>query len=270
MKNVILSFGFFGFVGLTSIAMAQNPTAHYIGPDGGMWDVASSWDTGMIPDEHTNVVVELKGVVVPEGYTIKLEDILISSLGSVETRAGSSWEVGNETIIDGGSLIHRSTLTKVGTGTLVLGGTASTEPGLMTLNPTPKTKRILVLQSSAQLTMGLGGAIGASEAMYGQGTYATLTGEQLTLNGNLQIASYYGFVPTLGQQFDIIKSSRSTTGQFTGLGEGAIAGNIGGVDLRISYMAGDGDDVSLTAVPEPTSFLSIGFGLICLAKRRRK
>jgi len=270
MKTFTRNIAVFGLFALAGQSLAQNPTANYIGPDGGMWDVPSNWDTGLVPDENTNVVVQLKGVVVPQGMRIKLRDAMISSFGSVETKEGSSWEVINETILAGGSLIHRATLSKELTGTLVVGSSTSTEPGLLTLNPSPKSKRVIVLQSSAQLSMGLGGSTAASEAMLGMGTYATLTGEDITLGGSLSLASYYGFNPTPGQQFDIIKSSRSTTGQFAGLGEGDLAGNLGGVDLRISYVGGDGDDVVLTAVPEPTSMLVLGLGLVGLARRRKR
>jgi hypothetical protein len=42
------------------------------------------------------------------------------------------------------------------------------------------------------------------------------------------------------------------SGQFSGLGEGALVASFGGQDLFISYAAGDGNDVALfTAVPEP-------------------
>lgn len=266
IRNLVIA----GAIAASSQLLAQVPTATYIGPDGGSWNNPNNWSTGLIPDADTNVVVNLGTVVVPQGYKPELKGILITGITArVDKLPGAAWDVDDETIINGGSLVlHSTDMVKELTGTLLVGD--ETTPGLLTLNPTPKSKRVVVLQSSAQLSMGLGGSLASHMGLVGEGTYATLIGETVNLNGNLQIAQYYGFVPTLGQQFDIIKSTRSTTGQFTGLGEGAIAGNVGGLDLRISYVGGDGDDVVLTAVPEPMTLAGLSLGLLGLLRSRRK
>jgi len=60
------------------------------------------------------------------------------------------------------------------------------------------------------------------------------------------------------------------SGQFTGLPEGALVQTIGGVDLFISYAAGDGNDVALyTTVPEPTTAAMLALAALGLAARRR-
>jgi len=48
----------------------------------------------------------------------------------------------------------------------------------------------------------------------------------------------------IGQEFEIIDAG-TLSGMFAGLAEGALVGNFGGTDLFISYVAGDGNDVSL-------------------------
>ncbi|HLO97178.1 MAG TPA: PEP-CTERM sorting domain-containing protein [Fimbriimonas sp.] len=258
-----------GVVGSSALSAAQVATATYTGLDGGIWHVASNWDTGMVPDANTNVIINGKRVTGDENAVYELKNILITSFGSVETKAGSTWLAEDETIVDG-TLIHRSTnAINTGTGTLSFAGSGSS--GGVWLNPTPKSKRIIVLQSSVQLRVGIGGSIAASAAAMGPGTYATLTGEQVTLAGELQLESFYGFVPTPGQQFQIITSTGGTFGQFDGLGEGSIVGGLGGYAMAISYAGGDGDDVVLTAmVPEPISMAGLGLGLVALAARRKK
>lgn len=61
-----------------------------------------------------------------------------------------------------------------------------------------------------------------------------------------------GFSPVLGTPFQIISNdlSDAVIGTFSGLPEGAVL-DVGGVFLRISYVAGDGNDVELTRVNPP-------------------
>ena len=57
------------------------------------------------------------------------------------------------------------------------------------------------------------------------------------------------FQPQGGQEFPIVQiNTFPSTGTFNGLPVGAIVDQIGGVDLMISYVGGDGNDVVLTAV----------------------
>lgn len=76
-------------------------------------------------------------------------------------------------------------------------------------------------------------------------------GGTLTLGGGLQVALLDGFDIESDQEFIIADVDDSLVGQFNGLDEGALVGNFGGTELFISYVAGDGNDVSLFAAATP-------------------
>jgi hypothetical protein len=72
----------------------------------------------------------------------------------------------------------------------------------------------------------------------------------LELGGaTLDVSMIGGFTPTLGQVFEIIENDDTdlVSGNFAGLGEGATL-FVGGNTLRVSYLGGDGNDVTLTAI----------------------
>ena len=77
------------------------------------------------------------------------------------------------------------------------------------------------------------------------------------LAGLLDVQLIDGFNLFRGMSFDILRVGGTLTGQYDGLGEGALVGNFGGENLFITYTAGDGNDVSLytNPVPEPTTLL---------------
>ncbi len=65
-----------------------------------------------------------------------------------------------------------------------------------------------------------------------------------TLGGTLDISLINGFTLEPNSIFNIVDITGSRTGEFTGLGEGALVGNFGR-DLFITYTSGDGNDVAL-------------------------
>jgi hypothetical protein len=93
----------------------------------------------------------------------------------------------------------------------------------------------------------------------------------LNLAGDLLVSLIDGHSLGFNQQYLIAEISGVVTGQFSGLGEGALVGNFGGIDMFISYSAGSGNDIGLfTAIPEPGCGLAlIMVGLGCVMSRRR-
>ncbi|MDC0936664.1 hypothetical protein OAS39_10285, partial [Pirellulales bacterium] len=74
----------------------------------------------------------------------------------------------------------------------------------------------------------------------------TIAGD-VTINGLLDVTALGGFVPAIGNDFELIDVAGTRAGEFAGLSEGALVGNFGGTGLFITYSGGDGNDVSLFA-----------------------
>ena len=65
-----------------------------------------------------------------------------------------------------------------------------------------------------------------------------------TLGGALEVSLLDGFAFEPDNMIEILNIAGARTGEFAGLGEGALVGNFG-QDLFITYAAGDGNDVAL-------------------------
>jgi len=81
------------------------------------------------------------------------------------------------------------------------------------------------------------------------------------------------FAPSAGQQFMLIDNRRAAqylvAGQFASLPEGA-AIDLPTASFRISYIGGDGNDVVLTALPEPSGTVLISLGMLPALRRKRR
>lgn len=81
-----------------------------------------------------------------------------------------------------------------------------------------------------------------------------VTGTVNLTNGTLSVLKFNNFVPTAGQVYQIIANDAAdaVTGAFTNLAEGATL-TVDGVVYRVSYVGGDGNDVTLTVVSVPAA-----------------
>ena len=114
----------------------------------------------------------------------------------------------------------------------------------------------------------------------GGGDNALAEFDRIDVTGNVELAGVLhvklidGFEKRInrGQVFEILRVGGTLSGQYEGLGEGALVGNFGGQDLFITYGGmGDGGGVALftNAVPEPTTVLIRCWPDAVTVRRRR-
>ncbi len=107
----------------------------------------------------------------------------------------------------------------------------------------------LIVDSGATLHFDLGGA--------GQ---IILENGQLNLQSSSELSVTLGFSPTIGQSFTLVDilGSGAINGSFSGLSEGSVF-SVDGTQFSLSYTGGNGNDLTLTAIPEPATYaLTIG------------
>ncbi len=253
-------------------AQAQEVTvARFVGTDGN-WFNPANWNTGRVPDAATDVVIGAAQVVIdpalgPADVTIR--DLAVVDGGTLTTLPGTIMHTRDELVVNGGDILHQSSGSEG--GSMVVGGTCTPLDPVacalqpwngMRMNPTPKSRRDVLLKTGAVSQFGLGGSAPATltrttagwQLDAGVGHYATLTAESATLDGRLELSLHYGFSPRPGDTFQIITAKRRLVGQFIGLPEGApVACTADNVGLYISYQGGTGNDVVLTARATPPS-----------------
>jgi hypothetical protein len=90
-----------------------------------------------------------------------------------------------------------------------------------------------------------------------------LVAGHLTLDGTLAVLLGGGFGLELGQSFQIFTAGGGVSGQFAGLGDGALVGTFGGRELFIDYAA---NSVALytAPVPEPGTYALLFAGLAAM------
>ncbi len=163
---------------------------------------------------------------------VTVRNLTLTGHATLETKSGTTFHARLELIENGSQLIHRATDAGCGTdcGDLIVTWNAG-----LRLNPTPKAKRDIVLQSTATLTVGIGGTVPATAAALGAGTYATLTGDSVTVGGKLKVEFLYGFTPSPGDIFTIIRSTSPIAGNYRRLVEGSMVTRVGDVGLYLAY-----------------------------------
>jgi autotransporter-associated beta strand protein len=147
-----------------------------------------------------------------------------------------------------------------GTRTVLVFGTLSPGDGVG-----PMSSGNLLFQGNSTLSMEL-----ASSTGYDQ---VNVTGS-VTLTGTVQLALNLG-VTNLADTFTLILNdgTDAVSGRFTYAGTTLNEGTqfqAGGQAFQISYVGGTGNDVVLTAVPEPANAGLLLLGALALAARRRR
>ena len=114
-------------------------------------------------------------------------------------------------------------------------------------------------------TAGIAG--GYDQLLFSAGNTGTLS---LTSTSTLLLN--LGYTPVVGQQFELIDVQNGGTfinGAFAGLSEGAIF-NGGSEQFQISYVGGTGNDLVVTAIPEPaTTAIIAGVSVLMFTMLRR-
>ena len=79
-----------------------------------------------------------------------------------------------------------------------------------------------------------------------------VTGTVTLANARLAASLSSSFVPTVGQEFVVISNDDSDpiSGTFSGMPEGTVI-TLNGAQFRLSYIGGDGNDVTLTVTFVP-------------------
>ncbi|MES9970944.1 MAG: VPLPA-CTERM sorting domain-containing protein, partial [Candidatus Thiodiazotropha sp.] len=77
-----------------------------------------------------------------------------------------------------------------------------------------------------------------------------VTGDVVLDSGELLVSIIDDFTLSQGQTYDFLIADGSVTGTFLNYVEGSLIGNFG-VDLFITYQAGDGNDIALYTSPVP-------------------
>ena len=208
--------------------------------------------------------------------------------------------VGTLSIYDSGVLTNDGTLTNDAGGILVNDGTIFTLTGVFknagTLNGTGWI--VGDVTDAGMMAPGDGAGVMTIDGDYfkvdgskeielgglfdGGGDHAITEFDWIDVTGNVELAGLLnvslidGFEKRInrGQVFEFLRVGGTLSGQYEGLGEGALVGNFGGQDLFITYGGmGDGGGVALftNAVPEPTTVLiwSMLAGLGMTVRRRR-
>ena len=148
-------------------------------------------------------------------------------------------------------------------GAVIAGANGLVDPGTLVDSTGTLSIGNFTVQATGGLNLDLGGTTaGSFDSLNVTGT--------VTLSGTLITALTGGYIPSGMDALTVILNDGTgdaVSGTFTGLPEGSAVGATG---LYITYVGGDGNDVVLTTVPEPTSAVLMLSGLGLLGARRRR
>ncbi len=235
------------------------------------------------PDASQAVTIE--DLTTAAGTTVMLEGASTLSFGDVDNRTLAGAIVGTGSLSKAGagtatlSAVNTYTgTTTINSGTLLVNGSLAAGSAVTvnnggTLGGTGTVNGTVTVNSGGTLGPGLSPGIlhtgsvtfnsGSSYSVEINGATLGTQYDQLDVTGsvnlsNAVLALTVPYTATIGDSFTVVNNdgSDAINGTFNGLAEGALV-NFNGVDMQISYIGGDGNDVVLTAVPTFTPVVSI-------------
>lgn len=254
------SFGVGGFTASTKTVVQDGGTLQLRGP-------------GVTSDEHLHITgsgVDGKGAIFASfGNHLLTERIALQGDATINLNAGTSVTFGG----DQGRFYNANVLTQTGDGTAVYDN-VNNIAGLAVVNGIVAgdggINGSVTLTTSAELRPGDSanvaaiGSFGTGDLTIDDSSLLTIdldptlgTSDVVNVAGSLQLAGMLQLnllsMPMLGQSFLILNNdgADSVSGMFAS--GGGVTGLFGGEMFRfaIDYGAGTGNDVSITAVPEP-------------------
>lgn len=250
---------------------------------GATLSISSEENLGANPASPNGAQLHLNGGILETTGTFAFDDAnrgvtVGASGGTILTAPGTSLTVANDAVLSGN-------LTKAGTGTLLLNGSSSGTGTVTvsegTLGGGGTIAGDTTVQSGATLTAGTMGGVGlltfGGDLTTGSGSvwlvnfvsgladFTDVSGGLITLGGAIHIVDDGSWVPH--QSYDIASYS-SLSGAFSNAAtSGAQVGN-----FFLNYGSGTDGVITLTAIPEPETWLPVLclLALGSLARRRRQ